>query len=158
METTTNTSNAVERALTNDPRAKAWMTANLPLFENSTEHEDMFLTTYRFRNAYEDLLNRLELGERIWDERDRLLVQRWFEMAFYPPRSLSLSQWKNGVDPIVRIEEAFKDRRWRANGKRPFEITLKLDDGKEFQINPNDILVKFLVIKSEFQELLSSDL
>lgn len=145
-------------ALENDPRRKAWIQANRPLFVNSGEHADMFLTTYRIRNAYEDLLDRHELGENIWDERDRILIMRYFEMMFYPPRRLSLSQWKNKVDPTVRIVRAYKDRRWKGNSKRPYEITLVLDDGAVVQLNPNEILNKYFHILNTVGELRNSDL
>jgi len=145
-------------ALENDPRRKAWIMPNRPLFVNSGEHADMFLTVYRFRNAYEDLLDRHELGENIWDERDRILIMRCFEMMFYPPRRLNLSQWKNNVDPTVRIVRAYKDRRWKGNNKRPYEITLVLDDGAVVQLNPNEILNKYFHILNTVGELRNSDL
>ncbi len=153
MKTTTLT-----QALVNDTKAKAWILPNAPLFENSLENSDMFLTIYRIRNAYEELLNSLNIEEVVTNERDMILVTRLFDMAFYTPRSLSLSQMKNGKDAEVKIIEAFKDRRWKPSGKRPFEITLKLDDGSFYQINPNEILGKFFSIKSKFDSLLNSEL
>jgi hypothetical protein len=118
----------------------------------------MFLTTYRIRNAYEDLLNRLEMHQSVEEEDDKILVMRWFEMMFYPPKKLNLTQWKAGVDPTVRIVRAFKDTRWRASGKRPFEISLLLDDGATVQINPNDVLNKYMTIRRDFLALESSNL
>jgi hypothetical protein len=145
-------------ALETDSKRKAWIMPNHPLFVNSEEHADMFLTTYRFRNAYEDVLDRHELGENIWDERDRILIMRYFEMMFYPPRRLSLTQWKNNVDPTVRIVRAYKDRRWKGNSKRPYEITLVLDDGAVVQLNPNEILNKYFHILNTVGELRNSNL
>lgn len=145
-------------ALEKDPKRKAWIMPNYPLFVNSEEHADMFLTTYRIRNAYEDVLDRHEVGENIWDERDMILIMRYFEMMFYPPRRLSLSQWKNGVDPVVRIVRAYKDRRWKGNSKRPYEITLVLDDGAIVQLNPNEILNKYHHILNTVGELRNSNL
>jgi hypothetical protein len=157
METTQLTG-SLQAALENDTRSKAWIAPNQPLFANSGEYSHMFLTTYRIRNAYEDLLNRLETHGTVEDEEDKILVMRWFEMMFYPPKKLNLTQWKAGVDPTVRIVRAFKDRRWRANGKRPFEISLLLDDGKTVQINPNDVLNKYMTLRREFVALESSNL
>ena len=145
-------------ALQNDPRAKAWICSNEPLFTNSQTNQDMFLTTYRFRNAYEDLLSRLQEGEFIQDERDHTLVQRWFDMSFYPPKSLSLTAWGEGKDAKVRILRAYKDRRWKGNRRRPHEITLELDNGKLFQINPNKILGRYWAIVNGFQALKDSTL
>jgi hypothetical protein len=155
---TTSTNTELKRALENDPRRKAWIQANRPLFVNSGDHTDMFLTTYRFRNAYEDVLDRHALGEDITNERDRILITRYFEMMFYPLRSLSLRQWKNKVDPIVRIVRAYKDRRWKGNNKRPYEITLVLDDGATVQLNPNEILNRYFHILNTIGELSNSDL
>jgi hypothetical protein len=148
---------SLRSALENDPRRKAWIAPNQPLFVNSGEYAHMFLTTYRIRNAYEDLLNSLELDESVMEEDDRILVMRFFEMMFYPPRKLSLTQWKAGVDPEVRIVRAFKDRRWKANSKRPYEISLLLDDGKTVQINPNDVINQYFTIRGSFMELENSD-
>jgi len=145
-------------ALENDPRRKAWIMPNRPLFLYSGEHADMFLTIYRFRNAYEDLLDRHELGENISGERDMILITRYFEMMFYPPRRLSLRQWKNNVDPTVRIVRAYKDRRWKGNNKRPYEITLVLDDRTVIQLNPNEILNKYFHILNTVGELRNSNL
>jgi hypothetical protein len=145
-------------ALQNDPRAKAWICPNTPLFVNSHTHQDMFLTTYRFRNAYEDLLSRLEEGQFISDERDWTLIQRWFDMSFYPPKSLSLTAWSEGKDDRVRILRAYKDRRWKGNRRRPHEITLELDNGKTYQINPNKILGRYWTITQGFQALKDSAL
>jgi hypothetical protein len=148
----------VEEALKNDPRVKAWIAPNLPLFEKSYENADMFLTTHRIRNAYEILLSNYEVKERITDERDMLLIQRFFDMSFYPPKSLSLTQWKNGSSPEVRIVEAFKESRWKPNHRRPYEITLILDNGKTFQIDPGEIIKRFFDIKENFEKLLNSTL
>jgi hypothetical protein len=151
---------SVQQAIENDPKAKAWIMENQPLFTNSQENSDMFLTTYRIRNAYEDLLNRLEVGEYVTDQRDMTLIQRLFDMDFYPPRKMNLSDWKEGRDPYVRIVTARKDRRWEGRGrnKRPFEITLELDNGEVYQVNPNDIVNKFLHIRNTFGAIVSSDL
>ena len=81
----------LQDALENDPMEKAWLGPNQPLFTKSEEHADMFLTTYRIRNAYERLLNKLEVGETVTDEVDMILVTRWFEMMFYPQLKGSLS-------------------------------------------------------------------
>lgn len=148
----------LREALETDPKRKAWIMTNQPLFVNSEEHADMFLTTYRFRNAYEDILDRHELNEDILDERDRILIMRYFEMMFYPPRSLSLTQWKNGGDPTVKIVRAYKDRRWKGNSKRPCEITLVLDDRAVVQLNPNEILSKYFHILNTLEELRNSKL
>lgn len=150
----------IRNAIQNDPTSKAWIQENRPLFANSDENSDMFLTTYRIRNAYEELLDRLEMGEYITDQRDMMLVQRLFDMDFYPPRKMNLRDWKDGRDPYVRIVTARKDRRWEGRGrnKRPFEITLELDNGKEYQINPNDIINKFLHIRNTYEQLESSTL
>lgn len=155
---TTQLKGSLQAALENDTRSKAWIAPNQPLFVNSGEYSHMFLTTYRIRNAYEDLLNRLETHDTVEDENDKILVMRWFEMMFYPPKKLNLTQWKAGVDPTVRIVRAFKDTRWRANGKRPFEISLLLDDGKTVQINPNDVINKYMTIRRDFHTLESSNL
>ncbi len=155
---TTQVKESLRSALENDTRRKAWIAPNQPLFVNSDEYAHMFLTTYRIRNAYEDLLNRLELNESVEEEDDRILVMRWFEMMFYPPKKLSLSQWKDNVDPEVRIVRAYKDTRWKANAKRPFEISLLLDDGNTVQINPNDVLNKYMTLRRDFMTLESSNL
>jgi len=155
-----NSLNTVQRAIENDPRAKAWIMENQPLFTQSQDNADMFLTTYRIRNAYEELLNNLEEGEQINEQRDMTLIQRLFDMDFYPPRKMNLSDWKEGRDPYVRIVRAFKDIRWEGRGrnKRPYEITLELDNGKLYQLNPNDIVNKFLHIRNTFNGLTNSDL
>jgi hypothetical protein len=145
------------RALRNDKGVKAWLAPNQILFRESEKHSDMFLTTYRIRNAYEELLGKLELGEEVKDERDLILIERFFAMTFYPPRKMSLSAWKEGRDPQVRIERAYKDTRLKGNRRRKHEITLLLDDGKTYQINPNDVLNKFLHIRENFVNLLGSD-
>jgi hypothetical protein len=149
---------SLRSALQNDPRRKAWIAPNQPLFVNSKEYAFMFLTTYRIRNAYEDLLNKLEVGETVEDEDDRILVMRYFEMMFYPPRPFSLSQLKAKKDPNVRIARAFKDERWKRSGKRPHEITLLLDDGKTVQINPNEVINKYMTLRREFLALENSSL
>lgn len=149
---------SLRSALENDTRRKAWIAPNQPLFVNSEEYAHMFLTTYRIRNAYEDLLDRLELNESVEEEDDRILVMRYFEMMFYPPRKLSLSQWKDGVDPDVRIVRAYKDNRWKGNSKRPYEISMLLDDGKTVQINPNDVINQYFTIRGSFKDLENSNL
>ena len=145
------------RALRNDKGVKAWLAPNQILFRESEKHSDMFLTTYRIRNAYEELLNKLEVGEEVKEERDLILIERFFAMTFYPPRKMSLSAWKEGRDPRVRIERAYKDTRLKGNRRRKHEITLLLDDGKTYQINPNDVLNKFLHIRENFVDLLGSN-
>jgi hypothetical protein len=151
---------ALATALKNDPKRKSWIMENLPLFVNSEEHSDMFLTTYRIRNAYEDLLDKLELGEYIQDEKDKVLVKRYFDMMFVAPRKLNLTELKEHRDPRIKILRAKKDTRWEGRGRnrRPFEITLELDNGEEFQINPNDAINKFLHIRSTFDTLNLSNL
>lgn len=149
---------SLRSALANDPSEKAWLGPNEALFIHSTEHADMFLTTYRIRNAYEQLLNRLELNEKVTNEKDLILVTRWFEMMFYPQRKLSLSAWKEGVDPEVRIINAYKDTRHKKHAKRPFEITLVLNDGNTLQINPNDVLNQYMIIRRDFYALEDSSL
>jgi len=149
---------SLRSALQNDPRRKAWMSPNKPLFINSREHNDMFLTTYRIRNAYEDLLDKLELNENVSDERDRILIQRYFEMMFYPPRAMSLRQWKEGKEAEVRIVRAYKDTRQKRHGKRQFEISLLLDDGNIVQINPNEVLNKYMTLRRDFLNLENSSL
>jgi hypothetical protein len=145
-------------ALKNDTGRKTWIFKNRPLFLNSGEHADMFLTIYRIRNAYEDLLDRYDLGVEISDKRDLILITRYFEMMFYPPRKLNLSQRKNNVDPTVKIVRAYKDKRWKGNNKRPYEITLVLDDRAVVQLNPNEILNKYFHILDTVSELRNSDL
>lgn len=145
-------------ALKNDKAVKAWIGPNHVLFKDSTENQDMFLTTYRIRNAYEELLKKLEINEEISDERDMTLIKRFFEMMFYPPRKMSISDWKNGRDPIVKIVKAYKDTRWKGNRRRKHEITLLLDDGKKVQLNPGDILNKFFHIWGNFDSLINSKL
>jgi len=145
-------------ALKNDKAVKAWIGPNHVLFKDSGENRDMFLTTYRIRNAYEELLNKLEVGEEITEERDMTLIKRFFEMMFYPPRKMSISDWKNQRDPIVKIVKAYKDTRWKGNRRRKHEITLLLDDGKRIQLNPGDILNKFFHIWGNFDSLINSKL
>lgn len=149
---------SLNSALQSDPRAKAWICANQPLFINSQENSDIFLTTYRIRNAYEDLLNRLRLNENVHEVKDMVLIQRLFEMSFYTPKSLSLTAWKEGKDDKVKIISAYKDERWKGNRRRPYEITLRLDNGKKFQINPNDILKRFFYIRRTLDSLVNSAL
>lgn len=149
---------SLQQALQNDRGVKAWMTPNLPLFTKSQEFPEMFLTTYRIRNAYEELLDRLREGESVEEEKDMMLVQRWFEMMFYPMKKLSLSQWKDRVEPEILIVRAYKDTRWRKHGKRPHEITLELTDGKKVQINPNDVLSNFMYIRENINSLLESEI
>jgi hypothetical protein len=143
-------------ALKSDPRVKEWICGNLPLFEKSEENSDLFLTTYRIRNAYEILLNKLNVGEEVKEEKDLILVQRLFDMDFYPPKKLSLSGMVNGVDPRVKIIKAYKAKRNKGNRRRSYEINLELDNGKTYQINPNDVMNKFLNIKRNFENLLNS--
>jgi hypothetical protein len=145
-------------ALKNDPKVKSWIAPNSPLFTQSLENSDMFLTTYRIRNAYELLLNKLDEGQEVMEERDMALIQRYFDMSFYPPRNLSLSGWKEGKDPSVRIVKAFKDRRWKGNRRRSHEITLKLSDGKKIQINPVKIVSQYLYINRVAPGLAGSSL
>ncbi len=145
-------------ALKNDPRAKAWICPNEPLFSSSLENSDLFLTTYRIRNAYEHLLNRLEEGEEIRDEKDMVLIQRLFDMDFPSPKRLSLSAWKEGKETSVKILKAYKDRRWKASRRRPFEVSLELDNGKRYQINPNEILSRFMHIRRTYDSLVHSTL
>lgn len=145
-------------ALRNDKSAKAWIGPNHILFRESEENRDMFLTTYRIRNAYEELLAKLEINEEVTEERDLVLVKRFFDMMFYPPRKMSISDWKNGRDPIVKIVKAYKDTRWKGNRRRKHEITLILDDGKKLQIHPGDVLNKFFHIWGNFDSLINSKL
>jgi hypothetical protein len=148
----------IANELANDPRVKSWIAPNEVLFPNSGENSDLFLTTYRIRNAYEILLNNLEEREAISNERDLLLVTRYFEMCFYPPMSMSLTHWKEGRDPSVKIVRAFKDRRWKGNRRRSHEITLNLSDGKKIQIDPGKIISRFLHIKRTFGSLAESSI
>lgn len=148
----------ISKALENDPRVKAWIAPNQILFPNSGENADLFLTTYRMRNAYENLLNILQEGEEVQNERDLLLVSRYFEMCFYPPMSMSIKDWKEGRDPMVKVVKAFKDRRWKGNRRRKHEITLKLSDGQKMQINPGKIISQFLHIKNNLSHLADSSL
>jgi len=146
------------RALKEDKAVKAWIGPNHILFRESEEYRDMFLTTYRFRNAYEELLRKLAENEEVVDGRDLILVKRFFDMMFYPPRKMSKSDWKNGRDPIVRIVKAYKDKRWKGNRRRKHEISLLLDDGKTIQINPVDVINKFFHIWGNFDSLINSKL
>lgn len=157
METLANTTE-IRNALITDERAKEWIIPNEILFEKSEEHRDMFLTTYRIRNSYEHLLDKLEEGEMVTDTKDMVLIQRLFDMDFYPVRRLSLTDFKNGRSTKVQILNAYKDKRWKGNRRRRFEITLELDNGKIYQINPNEILSKFLNIRRNFDSLISSSL
>jgi len=145
-------------ALKDDKSVKAWIGPNHILFRESKDNKDMFLTTYRIRNAYEELLLKLELNEEVTDERDLVLIKRFFDMMFYPPRKMSISDWKNGRDPIVKIVKAYKDTRWKGNRRRKSEITLLLDDGKRVQIYPGDVLNKFFHIWGNFDSLINSSL
>lgn len=145
-------------ALQNDPCVKAWIAPNYPLFTQSSEHSDMFLTTYRMRNAYEILLNKLSEGEEVTEEKDLVLIQRYFDMCFHPPMSLSLTAWKEGRDPAVKITKAFKDRRWKGNRRRSHEITLKLNNGKKIQINPGKVISQYLYITRLMPGLAGSSL
>ena len=154
METTNFAS--VDYALKNDPRVKSWIAPNYVLFPNSGENADLFLTTYRIRNAYELLLRRLEIGQEVTEEKDMVLVRKYFEMSFYPPKSMSLSEWKDGKDPMVRVVKAYKDRRWKGNRRRPYEITLVLSNGKRFQIDPGKIVSQFQYIQRTLPQLANS--
>lgn len=148
----------IKNALANDPRVKAWIAPNEILFPNSGENSDLFLTTYRIRNAYELLLKKLDEGEEVMEDRDMLLVKRYFEMCFYPPMSMSLTHWKEGRDPSVKIVKAYKDRRWKGNRRRSHEITLRLSDGKKMQIDPGKILTKFLYTQRTIGDLAASSI
>jgi hypothetical protein len=148
----------LQKALSSDPSVKAWIGANAPLFRNSEKNADLFLTTYRIRNAYEILLNKLTEGEEVTEEKDMILVQRLFDMDFYPPKKLSLSAWKEGKDPHVKILRAYKARRNKGNRRRSHEINLELSDGKTYQINPSDIMNKFFHIKNTIDSLINSNL
>lgn len=145
-------------ALKNDKAVKAWIGPNHVLFGRSVDNRDMFLTTYRIRNAYEELLAKLEVNEEVTEERDLILIKRFFDMMFYPPRKMSISDWKNDRDPIVKIVKAYKDVRWKGNRRRKHEITLLLDDNKKVQINPGDVLNKFFHIWGNFDSLINSKL
>jgi hypothetical protein len=142
----------------NEPRVKAWIQPNQILFPNSVANADMFYTIYRLRNSYEELLAKLEVGETVEDERDLILVNRLFEMDFYPLRRMSLKDWKNGKDPKVKIVRAYKDTKLKRNRRRSHEISLELDNGKIHQIDPNAVISKFLQIRSDFENLVNSDL
>jgi hypothetical protein len=157
-ETANKEKTELQRALKEDPSVKAWLGPNTPLFKNSKENSDMFLTVYRIRNAYEILLNKLEEGEEVKEEKDMILVQRLFDMDFYPPKKLSLSGWKEGKDPYVRIIKAYKAKRNKGNRRRSHEINLELNDGKIYQINPSDIMNKFGHIKRTIDFLVDSSL
>jgi hypothetical protein len=148
----------ISNALENDPMVKAWIAPNQILFPNSGENADIFLTTYRIRNAYENLLNSLQEGEEVSNERDLVLISRYFEMCFYPPMSMSLKDWKSGRDPRVKIVKAFKDKRWQGNRRRKHEITLKLSDGQKMQINPGKIISQFMYTKNNLSSLADSSL
>ena len=145
-------------ALKDDKQVKPWLYENEVLFSESIENRDMFLTTYRIRNSYEELLNRLSIGEKVTEEKDMILIKRIFDMSFPQPKKLTLSEIKEGKDPVVKILSAYKDNRWKGNKKRKFEITLLLDSKKEFQINLNDILIKFLHVRETFNNLLNSSI
>ena len=145
-------------ALKDDKEVKPWLYPNEVLFIESTENRDMFLTTYRIRNSYEELLNKLELNEKVTDEKDLILIQRIFDMSFYQPKKLNLSEMKEGKDPVVKILSAYKDDRLKGNKNRKFEITLLLDDRKKYQINLNSIILKFLHVRETFDKLLKSEM
>jgi hypothetical protein len=98
------------------------------------------------------------LNENVQEGKDMVLIERLFEMSFYPPKSLSLTAWKEGKDDKVRILNASKDRRWKGNRRRPYEITINLDNGKRYQINPNEILSRFFAIRRNLDTLTSSAL
>jgi hypothetical protein len=144
-------------ALENDPKVKSWIAPNEVLFPNSGENSDLFLTTYRIRNAYEILLKKLQDGEEVKSEKDLVLVNRYFEMCFYPPMSMNLTSWKEGRNPSVKIVKAYKDKRWKGNRRRSHEITLRLSDGKKIQIDPGKIISKFLYTKRMINGLSESN-
>lgn len=144
------------KALKDDKGVKAWLIPNELLFTESIENGDMFLTSYRIRNAYEILLNKLSVGEEVKEDKDILLVERFFEMMFYPPRNMSLTDIRSGRDPKVRMVKAYKEKRWTPNGRRDHEITLLLDDGKKVQIYPSEVITSFINIRDNIQELANS--
>ena len=153
-------------AMSEDPDRPAhaekrkWLGPNYPLFTNSVDNADMFLTFYRFRNAHEELLHKLELGQEVTEERDLILVNRLFDMAFYPLKHLSLTQHNLGQNPRVGITKAFKavNENTRTRAKRPFEITVDLTNGKTFQLEINTIISRFMDIKENFENLMNSTL
>jgi len=69
---------------------------------------------------------------------------------------MSLSEWKDGKDPMVRVVKAYKDRRWKGNRRRPQEITLVLSNGKRFQIDPGKIVSQFQYIQRTLPQLANS--
>lgn len=151
-------------ALENDPdrpphATNAKWPGNYPLFPNSKENADMFLTYRRFRNAHEILLHKLEEGQDVTEERDMILVNRIFDMAFYPLKHLSFRQLKDEKNPRVHVVRAFKERnRKRSATKRPFEITVELSDGKEYQLDINKIISRFFDIRDNFNSIMDSSL
>jgi hypothetical protein len=120
----------------------------------------MFLTFYRFRNAHEELLHKLEVGQEVTEKRDLALVTRLFDMAFYPLKHLSLTQHNLGQDPRARIVKAYKavNEKAKTRTKRPFEITVELTNGKTFQLEINTIISRFMDIKDNFENLMNSSL
>jgi len=153
-------------AMSEDPNRPAhcekrkWLGPNYPLFPNSVENADMFLTFYRFRNAHEELLHKLEVGQEVTEKRDLALVTRLFDMAFYPLKHLSLTQHNLGQDPRARIVKAYKavNEKAKTRTKRPFEITVELTNGKTFQLEINTIISRFMDIKDNFENLMNSSL
>lgn len=139
---------------------KKWLGPNFPLFTNSVDNADMFLTFYRFRNAHEELLHKLEVNQEVTEERDLTLVNRLFDMAFYPLKHLSLTQHNLGQDPRAKITKAYKEvnENTKTRTKRPFEITVELSNGKKYQLHVNTIISKFMDIKENFENLMNSTL
>jgi len=155
----------IQALLSSDTREKAWLGPNKIMFKNCQEHQDMFLTEYRMRNAYEILLRKLEVGDEVTEGRDLVLVKRYFDMMFYPAQHLSLSQWKalnegvEGVkDPTVTIVRAYKADRIKKNGKRPHEIELELSNGKTCQLSPGDIIYQYRTTRDSIEAIENSRL
>lgn len=154
----------MKMALETDPdrpshcTARKWLGPNFPLFPNSEKYEDIFLTFYRFRNAHEELIHKLEENQEVTEDRDLALVNRLFEMSFYPLKHLSLAQHQEGQDPRVRMVRAYKAKNEKKSPKRPFEITVELSDGKTYQLQINYIISRFMDIKENFNSLMDSNL
>jgi len=154
----------MKMALETDPDRPAhsttrkWLGPNFPLFPNSEKYEDIFLTFYRFRNAHEELIYKLEENQEVTEDRDLALVNRLFEMSFYPLKHLSLTQHQEGQDPRVRMVRAYKAKNEKSSPKRPFEISVELSNGKTFQLHINDIISRFMDIKENFSILMDSNL
>jgi hypothetical protein len=137
---------------------RKWIGPNFPLFPNSEKYDDVFLTFYRFRNAHEELIHKLEENQDVTEDRDLALVNRLFEMSFYPLKHLSLTQHQVGQDPRVRMVRAYKAKNEKSSPKRPFEISVELTNGKTVQLHINDIISRFMDIKENFTSLMDSDL